>query len=369
MRASAKWSRRALATVLLAITLATACAASASAQPDIAISVTLELLPGTDIIAPVGKSGAPGDTIYYLFNLQNTGDLATSYHLAVTSPTGWTVILPQHSNKRVGVLQPGQNEIIPMAVTISSSAVVSSQGNVTLTAMADAKPRPSDSATVTTTVVAAPDLPKMVTAPPAQSGVAGAVITYQFQLKNIGVTTADFKLTVSSSPKWQTSLPNNPKGQAGPLAPGAVQMITVVVRVPTNAAIGATCKTTLTALCLARPRTTGEDNVTTTVVAPTAMAINLTPEASSEPAVSRWRVLLSYQGAPKTVRLQAESLRGGKVSINGQEALDLLLPADNTDVIVDLQVSGAVKGEDCLIVSVTEGEELLTQAAAVINYQ
>ncbi len=367
MRASAKL-RKAFTTGLLAIALVSICAVSALAQPDIAISVTLKLLPGADVIAPEGKSGAPGDTLYYLFTLRNSGDLASSYRLTVASPSGWTVILPQHSNKRVGVLQPGQNEIIPMAVTISSSAVVGSQGNITLTALADEKPRPSDSDTVITTVVAAPDLPKMVTAPPAQSGLPGATITYQFQLKNIGVTTADFKLTVASSPKWQTTLPNNPKGQAGPLAPGEVQMIPVVVRIPATAAVGATCKTTLTALCLTRPRTTGVADVTTTVIAPTTMAVNLAPEASDDPTISRWRVLLSYQGAPKTVRLRAESLRGSKVTANGQEALELLLPADNAaDVIVELQATE--KGEDCLVVSLEEGEQVLSQSAVVVAFQ
>jgi hypothetical protein len=364
-------SGRIWATGLLAIALAAACTTPAAAQPGISISVTLELLPGVDVTAPAGKSGAPGDTIYYLFTLQNTGGLATSYRLSLISPAGWSVVLPQHSNKRVGVLQPGQSEIVPAAVTIASNAPLGSQGDTTLTATADVKPRPSDSDTVTTIVVAGPELPKMVTAPPPQSGPPGAIITYQFQLKNVGVTTADFRVSASSSPNWQTSLPNNPKGKAGPLAPGQVEMIPVVVRIPANAAIGATCKTTLGATCLARPRTSGEDSVTTTVVAPSALAVNLAPEASGDPTLMRWRVTISYQGAPRKVRLSGQSLGGWQVTVNGQASVELAVPAAEsaTELMVELRAPGRVRGEDCLIVSAQDGDEVVGRSAAVVIFE
>jgi len=371
MRASAKLSGRIWATGLLAIALAAACTTPAAAQPGISISVTLELLPGVDVTAPAGKSGAPGDTIYYLFTLQNTGGLATSYRLSLTSPAGWSVVLPQHSNKRVEVLQPGQSEIVPVAVTIGANAPIGSQGDTTLTATADVKPRPSDSDTVTTTVVAGPELPKMVTAPPAQSGPPRATITYQFQLKNVGVTTADFQVSVSSSPAWKTSMPLHSKGKAGPLAPGQVEIVPVAVQIPKAAAIGATCKTTLTAVCLVRPRTTGKDSVTTTVVAPSALAVNLAPEASGDPAVSRWRVAISYEGAPRKLRLVGQSLRGWQVTVNGQASVELAVPAAEsaTELMVELRAPGRVRGEDCLIVSAQDGDEVVGRSAAVVIFE
>lgn len=292
----------------------------------IAVSVELELLPGVDVVAPAGESGAPGDTLYYLFRVQNTGNLTTSYALRVSTPSGWKSTLPLHSNSKINLLAPGAMETVPVAVTIASNATVGELGDTTLTATADEKPRPSDSATVTTTVIAAPTPPEMVVAPPGQSGVPGQTIIYPFEVRNTGVVEAVFRLRVSSSLKWTTSLPNHPTGRVGPLAPGASETVPVAVEISSKAAVGDACETTLQVTRLGQPRLQDEASVTTIVVA--ATGFSLTPGAPSRQEEGTTLLPFTISNLSDTTRevlVRGRSLRGSQVTIAGQVSVTVVL--------------------------------------------
>jgi len=322
-------------------------------QQDISVSVALELLPGVEVTAPAGEGAAPGDTVYYLFWVQNTGDLATSYKLTVTTESKWSAVLPQHANKQIPTLQPGQVEIVPVAVIVPSNAAIGATGATTLAAAANEKPRPSDQDTVVTTVIPSPEIPRTVITPPGQSGAPGTTVVYDFQVKNIGVMEATYQLRVSSSLKWPTSLPNHPKGKLGPLAPDQVETVPVAVVIPSKAGIGAACDTTLTAIRLGRPKLTDEGTVRTVVVAPSSLSLAVAEAARADGVWVYLATISNSGGQARQVRVAGVSLRGRQVTMDGEPDAVVAVPAGGT-AEVELAVSMDSAGRDYLIVSAEE---------------
>ena len=332
-------------------------AGAGSAQPGITISVELARLPGVDVTAPAGKEAAPGSTVNYLFWLQNTGSLTTSYGLSVTTPPGWSYSLPQHPNKHVRPLQPGEVEIVPVSVTLPSRVVVGTRGDTTLTATADEKPRPSDQDTVTTKVVAPPEVPRTVITPPGQSGSPGQTLVYPFQVKNIGTETVSFRVTASSSAKWATSLPDHPSGSVGPLAPGQVEAVPAAVQIPQKAEIGQTCNTTLKAIRLSTPRVRDEGTVTTVVVAPSTLSLALSLDrVSAESVIVRARIENTGPSA-RHVTVKGASVQGRTVTVNGGPTAEVTAAAGGAAEVLLAVGPAQLAGDDYLIVSATSDDD------------
>ena len=352
---------------LAMLTAAVALMVSPARAQDISVSVTLEVLPGVQVTAPAGQDASAGDTVYYLFRLQNTGGLTTAYRLSLTASRGWTADLPQHRNKYVGPLPPGAEEIIPVAVTAPADASLVSTGSTTLAATATEKPRPSDEDTVVTTVVLDPGLPETVTAPPGQSGPPGTAITYAFELRNIGLTDATFRLRVSSSPRWNTYLPAHPSGRAGPLAPDQVETVPVVVEIPADAGIGEACDTTLRAIRQGRPRVEAEDLVTTMVTAPAPLSVALLQAAEAGVYTVR---ITNITGSPQRVRLSARTVGGAAVSFGGiPQAETLVAPGATSEVALSVarEAENQVRGYVIVEAEILGGEPLRLFAAARIK--
>ncbi len=368
MHAMPRFGNRLSLFVAVAAAALVVAGAPAFGQPDIAVSVALELLPGTDVTAPTGEGAAPGDTRYYLFWVQNTGDLATSYKLTVTTESKWSAVLTQHPNKQIRTLQPGQIEIVPVAVIVPSNATVGSTGATTLTAAATAKPRPSDQDTVVTTVIPNSEIPRTVITPPGQSGAPGTTVVYDFQVKNIGVTAATYQLRVSSSQKkWTTSLPNHPKGRLGSLAPDQVETVPVAVEIPSKAGIGAVCDTRLTAIRLGRPKISDEGTVTTVVVAPSSFGLSVADPARGDGVWVYLATITNNDNQARQVRIAGVSLRGRQVTTNGQPDAVIAVPTGGT-AEVELMVNADSAGSDYLIVSAEDAAAgtLRVQAAKAI---
>jgi len=351
-----------------------AAAPPADAQQGISVTVELELLPGASVTAPSGENGTPGETVYYLFWLQNTGDISATYRLSLDVARKWSAVLPQHANKQAGPLEPGAVEIVPVAVTIPSDAEIGSTGAATLTATANEKPRPSDYDTVVTTVVPAPELPRTVVAPPGQSGAPGEALVYEFEVHNVGVNDAVYRLRLSSSQKkWTCYLPAHPDGRVGPLAPDQVEIVPLVVEIPVKAAVGATCDTTLRAIRLGRPRTSDEDSVTTTVAAPSGLRLSLSGEQTARAAddtIAYRAAVANSGGEPRQILLTARSTRGWPVEVAGRDSASVAVPAGKTiAVALAVKIPQGQSGErDYLIVTAQTdgGAPVRLQAAAAI---
>ena len=338
----------------------------------IGVTVALQAQPGADVTAPTGESASPGGTVYYLFSVQNTGNFAASYSLALVCAPHWTATLPANPNKRLAILQPGQVASVPVAVSVWGAAPIGSTGDTTLTATANQSPRPSDSASVTTTVVPKSEAPRIVTAPPAQSGTPGTAITYPFVVRNISVTKMAFRLRASSSRSWATSLPGHPTALTSSLAPGQAETVPVRVVIPTSARVGTSSTTTLSAAGLVAPRPAGDDSVTTLVVAPTSLALQVVMEsgAGGNGPAYRGRVTLANTGATAAkVRLTAASASGRAVTISGSRSLDVEVPAGASLAFeLYLAATGATVATDYLIVSAEDpgSEGIIAQAAALL---
>jgi len=351
-----------------------AVAPPADAQQDISITVELEQLPGASVTAPSGENGSPGDTLYYLFWLQNTGDISATYRLSLDVARKWSAMLPQHTNRQAGPLEPGAVEIVPVAVTIPSDAEMGSTGATTLTATANEKPRPSDYDTVVTTVVPQPELPRTVVAPPGQSGAPGATLVYEFQVRNVGVSDAVYRLRLfSSQKKWSCSLPAHTDGRVGPLAPDQVATVPVAVEIPMTATVGTTCDTTLRAIRLGRPRISDEDSVTTRVAAPSGLTLSLSGQQRAQvgdDTAVYGAAVTNNGGEPRQILLTARSTRGWPVEVAGRDSATVAVPPGKTiAVTLAVKIAEGQGGErDYLIVTVQThgGAPVRLQAVATI---
>ncbi|HNT54340.1 MAG TPA: Ig-like domain-containing protein [Anaerolineaceae bacterium] len=107
--------------------------------------------------APDGANVA-GSTVSYNLTLTNSGELSTSYHVAVVRAGGetWTF---NFNPAATPVLQPGETATVTVNVTIPAGATSGQNTVLTVTVTADADPMPnraSDVSTLTTTVNAPP---------------------------------------------------------------------------------------------------------------------------------------------------------------------------------------------------------------------
>jgi len=338
MRSAA--SAQHLVTMVAALALGLLAVGVSHAQEGIAVTVELERLPGALVVAPSPDSGIPGETVFYIFWVVNTGDLATSYRLRLESADGFSASLPEHGNGRIAPLAPGEAEAVPVAVAISDRQTVGSSGATTLYATADEKPRPIGSASVTTTVAPGTEPEKTVLAPPGQSGAAGDILMYEFQVVNIGTNDASYRLrTESSIRKWVSYLPQHPRGLVGPLAPGETETVPVAVEIPSRVAAGTVCVTTLRAVRLGRPRITDEGSVTTTVVALSGLTLSLLSVREPPPGEA-WMcraVVNSSLPEPRDVLVTATAAPGWEVSVGEARTVTLGLgPGSSAEVQIQV---------------------------------
>ena len=93
----------------------------------------------------------------------------------------------------------------------------------------------------------------------AQSGNPGGTVTYQVTVTNTGNTSDSFNVGVAAG--WTTDAPATVR----PLAAGAHMMISVVVHIPTGAAVGAIDTATITITSQGDPSKSDTIGLTTTV--------------------------------------------------------------------------------------------------------
>jgi len=108
-----------------------------------------ELTYGITVHGGAGQAGQPGDILSYSFVIDNTGDLADTYTLSLTS--GWNASL---STDNVS-LEPGEQQAVTVSITIPQDAANNSKSTLTLTAQSQTSTSRDSSSVITTAIVTA----------------------------------------------------------------------------------------------------------------------------------------------------------------------------------------------------------------------
>ncbi len=182
--------------------------------------------------ADQSKTGEPGMQVSYVFTVTNEATVEQDILLSVDAL--WPTVVPAST----GVLAPGASTTVPVDVTIPNVPdVIIAEDTFTLTAHGSVGG--NDTATGTTLANVNPAV--TLVAPAGQTGMPLEVVSYEFTVTNTGDYTDSFALAASGV--WTATLPSG--DNTGPLAPGAVITVTVLVTVPEGIADGDFDVTTL----------------------------------------------------------------------------------------------------------------------------
>ena len=117
----------------------------------ITVVVTIERIVAGMVFAPSDQNGVPGQTLVYIFHIQNTGNSSDTFDLSTLSSNGWTTNLP--AGNTVGPLAPGRDSVpVDVELSIPAEAEPGTQDILTLTATSQYDSNVSESASVTTSV-------------------------------------------------------------------------------------------------------------------------------------------------------------------------------------------------------------------------
>ncbi len=198
------------------------------------------------------KSGSPGEQVRFEYTVTNEASIPQEVFL--TLEAGW----PTEAPSTTGLLEGGESATIPVTVTIPMIPM-GELGRDMFTLTATGSEGGHDNAFGTTIANANPAVELL--APEGKSGRPSDVVSYEFQLTNLGDYTDSFSLDPSGD--WTTSLPGG--DNTGLLGAGDSMAIEVLVQIPPDAHVGDTDITTLGASSDLDPAINTEAVVTTTV--------------------------------------------------------------------------------------------------------
>lgn len=212
--------------------------------------VTLQ--PATSALA-----GDPGAVVTHTFTLTNSGGISDTFDIIMTGT--W----PSSTGASVGPLAPGASATVIVDVLVPLTATAGAMDLLTVTAASATDPLVTASVLAHTTANHVPAM--QVTLPlTSQTGLPGALVTYTAMLTNTGNGTDTFTLTVSGH-AYTVTHPLT----VGPLAAGAMNVVSVVVDIPPSALPGASDTATLTFTSHANPAMSQVRAITTVVGAVT----------------------------------------------------------------------------------------------------
>ncbi len=185
-------------------------------------------VPGVNLSPGTAKYTYPGETVTFTHQVTNTGNGPDTINFAYASVNGWaingpaTVTLPAGGSRTINVSVAVPSGFYEGADVLYVQAASAANGAVTALAQ-------------NTTIVHRPDwLPLagvMVSPGTAKSAIPGTTIMYSHYVTNTGTHVDAFQLTYMSSNGWQVD------GLANVgLAPGAGQLVNIVVTIPADAA-------------------------------------------------------------------------------------------------------------------------------------
>lgn len=204
------------------------------------------------------QAGNPGAVVTHTFDVTNTGTITDTFNVTLAGQQ-WTTSAPS----TVGPLAAGANASLVVTITVPLTANANASDHVTVTATSVGLGLLTASAIAHTTAnqVAAMQVNVPVT---SHIGLPGGLVTYTAMLTNTGNGADTFTLTVSGH-AYTVTHPLT----VGPLNPGDMSVVSVVVAIPPSALPGASDTATLTFTSHADPAMSQVQAITTVVGAVT----------------------------------------------------------------------------------------------------
>jgi uncharacterized repeat protein (TIGR01451 family) len=217
------------------------------------MNVVLSGTAGVTVDPDQAGEGIVGSSVSYALDVTNDGSITDMFALSAVSSQGWNVSLPGNI-----ILNPGETGTLTVIVDIPAGATLGDVDVTTVTATSTFDGSVSDSADLTTTVVAyGVDLE----ADQSGQGAPGDTVTYTLTVENTGTTTDTIDLVVAGN-AWATTLSDN----SVTLAAGDSATIVVSVVISGTATNGESDVATVTATSQGDPTQTDSVTVTTTAV-------------------------------------------------------------------------------------------------------
>jgi uncharacterized membrane protein len=191
-------------------------------------------------ISPSSQRGTPRTTLNYTVTVTNTGNVSDTYTLENTDNAGWTKSL---SNTSVGPLSPNASDnTTTLSVTIPDNAFVSSEDNITVTAVSQGNGTIKDNDSCV--VLATSSKVRVSILPAENSAILGGTMTFTVAVTNNGDNADNYVLHASDNLGWDLSLAKNSLEN---VAPGRTRTTALTVAIPGNAAPDTRDKITVTA--------------------------------------------------------------------------------------------------------------------------
>ena len=153
-------------------------------------------------ISPESKSGPPGETLTYEVTVTNKGNIEDTYDLGASDNAGWN---PTVSDNLLENIQPGENRIATLTVTIPDDASSGAEDNVTVTATSMENTEVSDSASCTAQATALWRVEVSIS-PESKRGPPKGKLEYTATVVNKGNVEDNYDLEVKDSENWGPSI-------------------------------------------------------------------------------------------------------------------------------------------------------------------
>ncbi|HYF64441.1 MAG TPA: S8 family serine peptidase, partial [Herpetosiphonaceae bacterium] len=168
-------------------------------------------------------SSAPGTTVTHEVEITNTGNVEDTFLLDVTGDE-WTTTVPASV-----VIAAGATETVEVSVTVPANAAAGASDSATLPITSETDGSVNESVALTTTAQAVYSVDASA-AVATQTALQTKTVTYTVTVVNNGNATDSFYVTLGSH-AWTSTLS---APTVGPLAPGQIATVKVMVTVPAN---------------------------------------------------------------------------------------------------------------------------------------
>ena len=312
---------------------------------------------GVSLSSDQNKSAAPGQSVIYTVTATNTGTMTDSVDLDASGQTWATTLSASQLN-----LAPSASKDFTVTVSIPPGAADQDSDMVTITATSQGDSSKTDSASLTTTSVAAPIYGVALSADDSLSGPIGGQVFYTLTVTNTGTVADSFDLAASGQ-AWTTNLSTSQVN----LAPAASSDITVTVSIPPGATDQESDMVTITATSQGDSSKTASASLTTTSVAAPNYGVALSADDSlSAAAGGQVFYTLTVTNTGNVTDSFDLAASGQTWTTTLSSSLINLGPSASVDVTVTVDIPPGTADQDSDMVTITatsQGDNSKTDSA------